>query len=166
MKIDRTNEFNLGEFLEKHGLFRDLKIKRQNEQALQITELDPSDIKLESFHVGLSNLGCPNKDWQSRLENSGRIPLDIAVLVALLENPDQIPGCIKNTKGVRCTIPMTFDGTVLAHGDDRGPEGDEKDSDVDEYIPYLCNSDEGIGVQLIRSWKGRACLGGDFSVVI
>ncbi len=166
MKIDRTNEFNLGRFLEKYNLNRDLKIKRRDERSLQITELDPADIKLESFHVGPSNFGCDNKDWQIGLKNSGRIPLDIVALEALLENPDQIPECIRNMEGKGHTIVMTFDGTVLAHEDDRGPDGDERYSDVDEYILCLHNDVLGLNVGLLRSYVGRACLGSDFSVVI
>ena len=167
MKIDRTNEFNLGKFLENQNWSIDLKIKRQNERSLQITELDPADIKLESFHSGLSYESCANNDWQTRLEKSGRIPLDIAVLEALLENPDQIPECIKNAKVSKGSgsIMMTFDGTILAHENDRGL-GDEREPDLDEYLPALCNTGGILTFDLIRCYLGRGCLNSNFSVVV
>ena len=167
MKIDRTNEFNLRKFLEKQNWSIDLKIKRQDERSLQITKLDPADIKLESFHSGLSYERCTNKDWQIRLENSGRIPLDIAVLAAFLENPDQIPECMKNAKFSKGSgsVMLTFDGTVLAYENDRGL-GDESNPDLDECLPALCNTNGVLTFDLIRCYVGRGCLNSSFSVVV
>lgn len=167
MKIDRTNDFDLLGFLDKYNLPKNLVIKRQDSRALEILEFDPVTIKLQSFHSGPHNLVATNKVWQEGIVRSLRIPLDIAILDALLTNPDEMPECIKTTKGRGYTIPMVFDGTVLAYDDDRGFKKPEKYSDVDECLLFLYNNNDGdIALGFIRSYVGRGIPGRDFSVVI